>query len=49
MHLIAGYVINVAMLFEIAPNRNAEKAERASGDELFPALFPFPFSSLCFN
>jgi hypothetical protein len=49
MHLIAGYVINVAMLFEIAPNRNAEKAERASGDELFPALFPFPFRSLCFN
>ena len=49
MHLIAGYVRIVAILFEIAPNAKAEKAERASGDEPFPALSCFSFRSLCFN
>lgn len=49
MDLIAGYVKTVAILFEIAPNTKAEKAERASVDALFSALFFFAFRSLCFN
>lgn len=35
-HLIAGKVIMVAMVFESAPNKNAENAERTAGDESFP-------------
>lgn len=49
MHLIAGYVRIVAIVFEIAPNAKAEEAERASGDEPFPALSCFFFTSLFFN
>lgn len=49
MHLIAGYVRIVAIVFEIAPNAKAEEAERASGDEPFSALSCFFFRSLFFN
>lgn len=49
MDLIAGYVKTVAILFEIAPNAKAEKAERASVDAAFSVLFCFAFRSLCFS
>lgn len=52
-NLIAGYVKKVAMLFERAPNKKAEKAERASGEESLVAnsilLLGCLFSNLCFS
>lgn len=48
-NLIAGYVRTVAILLEIAPSKKAEKAERDSGEDPFPAFFIFPSKSLCFS
>lgn len=48
-HLIAGYVITVAILFATAPSTNAEKAERAFGDEPLSPILCFSFSILCFS
>lgn len=54
-YLIAGYVMQVAMHFETAPNMKAENADRASGDgdgdaAASPSLFLiFSFSSRFFN
>lgn len=49
-YLIAGYVRQVAMHFETAPNTKAENAERASGDvALSPLFLIFSFNSLFFN
>lgn len=49
MHLIAGYVKTVAMLFEIAPITKAVKAERTTGDEPCSDLFCFPLRMFCFS
>lgn len=48
-HLIAGYVKMVAMVFEIAPNRKAENAERAKGEEPTAISLCFLFRSLCLS
>lgn len=39
IHLIAGYVRQVAILFEIAPKRKAINADRDFGDTPFSPLF----------
>lgn len=50
LHLMAGYVKQVAIHFETAPNTKAKNAERASGDDTLSLSFLiFPLSSLCFN
>jgi len=49
LYLIAGYVMTVAALFETAPNTNAIKAERTTGEESL-LDFAFPFSRrFCFS
>jgi len=47
VHLIAGYVRKVAILFESAPRTKAENAERVT--EVFSAPFLFLINSFCFS
>ena len=47
VHLIAGYVRKVAILFERAPRTKAEKAERVTA--VFSAPFLFLINSFCFS
>lgn len=49
IHLIAGYVTQVAILFEIAPKRKAIAAERDAEDPPFSALFCLFFSARCLS
>jgi len=49
-NLIAGYVKQVAIVLEKAPNKKAVEAERASGDELESVLLAsLLFSSRFFS
>lgn len=49
MHLIAGYVRMVAILFETAPNTKAVNADSTTGDEPCSVLFGFPLRRFCFS